>query len=73
VKLILRAEHGGDHVPPKSDVQLFDDVPLSHADVDWINQAEKEGITTGCGDGSNFCPDSGLTHKGFLKMLDGAF
>ena len=73
VKLILRAKHGGSHIPPGASTYLFDDVPFDHPDVDWIYQAETEEITTGCGDGSNFCPDSVLTEKGFQKMLDGAF
>ena len=52
---------------------LYGDVPLSHADADWIYVAQDQGITTGCGDGSNFCPNAVLTRAGFEKMLDGAF
>lgn len=74
VKLILRAKYGGAHVPPPwVGGSPYPDVPPSHPDLDWIAQAETEGVTAGCGDGSHFCPGEVLTGKGFLKMLDGAF
>jgi hypothetical protein len=73
VKLILRAEHGGTYTPPVATSPPYADVPLSHPEVDWVSQAKTEGVTNGCGDGTNFCPGELLTHKGFLKMLDGVF
>lgn len=73
VKLVLRAEHGGTYNPPTTGPAPYTDVPLSHPDVHWIRQAKAEGITTGCDNGTNFCPDEVLTQRGLLKMLGGAY
>lgn len=70
VKLILKAagETANSPVDP-----LYADVPITHTDAGWIDRANELGVTTGCGDGSNFCPEEVLTEQGFQQMADGVF
>ena len=58
--LQLKAEHGGDYVPPPC-TGIFVDVPCPEGfAVDWIEQLVAEGISDGCG-GGRFCPDVAVT------------
>lgn len=53
--------------------QRFDDIPPSHFAYDAVEWAVDNGITSGCGDGTNFCPDKTLTRAQvvtFLKRYD---
>jgi len=52
---LLRARHGGSYVPPKASGTMFDDVPPTHPEVDWIEQLFNEHITTGCAP-RQYCP-----------------
>lgn len=51
------------------DAQRFDDVPAGHYAYDAINWLVDEGITGGCGDGTNFCPDQPLTRAHIAAFL----
>ena len=56
---VLRAIHGASYVPPDVPATRFDDVPVSHWAVDWIEQLAAESITSGCGQSPPlFCPES---------------
>lgn len=68
---LLRAKHGSAYSPPPA-TGLFDDVPLSHWAVHWIEQLAREGITSGCG-GSNFCPSTAVTRDQMAVFLVRAF
>ena len=54
-------------LPPASDAG-FEDV-RSGAYFDSINRLAGAGITTGCGDGTNFCPDQVITRAQTAIML----
>ncbi len=40
---------------------MFADVPDDHMFVDDINWMKTAGITNGCGDGTNYCPNGNVT------------
>lgn len=47
----------------------FNDVPDSnifHNDISWL---ANNGITTGCGDGTNFCPEDNVTRQQMAAFL----
>jgi len=50
-------------------LQLFDDVPRGHYAHDAIQWAVENGITEGCGDGRNFCPDQPLDRANMVTFL----
>lgn len=60
--------------------QRFGDVPPDHYAFEAASWMADNGITTGCGDGSNFCPDQPLTrahiaaflHRYHTKVASGA-
>jgi len=64
---LLRAKHGSGYSPPPA-TGVFDDVPLSHWAVHWIEQLAAEGITAGCGNG-NYCPDAVVTRDQMAVFL----
>lgn len=47
----------------------FGDVPDDHAHADSIAWADENGITTGCGDGTNFCPADPVTRAQMVSFL----
>ena len=49
--------------------QLFDDVPRGHYAHDAIEWAVENGITVGCGDGTNFCPTKTLNRAQMVTFL----
>jgi hypothetical protein len=64
---LLRAKHGSSYMPPAA-IGRFDDVPLSHWAVHWIEQLAEEGITSGC-DSNNYCPDTVVTRDQMAVFL----
>jgi len=64
---LLRAKHGAAYSPPTAS-GVFDDVPLSHWAVHWIEQLAAEGITAGC-DNNNYCPDAVVTRDQMAVFL----
>ena len=66
---LLKAEHGGDYVPPACAGTVFADVPCpTGTNVDWINQLNAEGITGGCGNG-DYCPNDPVTRAQMAVFL----
>ena len=59
--LLLRAEHGAAYVPPAATGTVFDDVPANAFAAAWIERLAAEGITAGCGNGANYCPNAPVT------------
>ena len=49
--------------------QRFDDVPEHHYAYDAVTWAVENGITEGCGDGTNFCPDRMLSRGHMVTFL----
>ncbi len=49
--------------------QRFEDVPSDAYFHDAVEWAVENGITTGCGDGTNFCPDDPLTRAHVVTFL----
>jgi beta-lactam-binding protein with PASTA domain len=64
---LLRAKYGSGYSPPAA-TGVFDDVPLSHWAVHWIEQLAAEGITSGFGNG-NYCPDVVVTRDQMAVFL----
>lgn len=50
-------------------LQLFDDVPRGHYAYDAVQWAVENGITQGCGDGRNFCPEEPLHRAHMVTFL----
>jgi CSLREA domain-containing protein len=71
-KLLLLGEHGPAYLPPGGTGTLFNDVPLSHTFVDWIEQLASEGVTSGCGGGS-YCPEFAVARDQMAVFLVRAF
>jgi chitodextrinase len=58
---LLRSIYGKDYRPPSA-VGIFDDVPVTHSDANWIEALYNEGITAGCSaDPLLYCPDDLVT------------
>ena len=49
--------------------QRFLDVPRTHYAYESIEWAVTNGITYGCGDGRNFCPEQTLTRAHMVTFL----
>ena len=49
--------------------QRFPDVPRTHYAYDSVEWAVVNGITQGCGDGRNFCPDNTLNRAQMVTFL----
>jgi hypothetical protein len=65
---LLRAVQGPDYVPPRCR-GIFADVPCPSLFADWIEQLKAENITTGCGNGTVYCPDSPNTRGQMATFL----
>ena len=65
---VLKAEHGGDYVPPPATGTVFADIPAGAFAADFIEQLAAEGITAGCG-GGLFCPDGSVTRAQAAAFL----
>ena len=49
--------------------QRFNDVPTDHYAYEAANWAADAGITQGCGDGTNFCPEKTLNRANMVTFL----
>ena len=49
--------------------QTFDDVPRGHYAFDGVEWAVANGITGGCGNGRNFCPEQTLNRAHMVTFL----
>jgi len=68
---LLKAKYGSGYFPPPA-TGIFDDVPLSHWAVAWIEQLAAEGITSGCAEGM-YCPEDSVTRAQMAVFLVRAF
>lgn len=70
---ILRGVNGSTYTPPAAVGGIFDDVPSNFWAAAWIEQLFADGITGGCGDGSNYCPNSPVTRAQMAVFVSTAF
>lgn len=49
--------------------QAFQDVPVFHAFATYIDILKRTGVTLGCGDGKNYCPDQEVTRGEMAAFL----
>jgi subtilisin family serine protease len=67
--LLLRAKHGGAHVPPPA-TGIFADVPAADPLAPWIEQLYNDGFTSGCGTGPlRYCPGQIVTRAEMAVFL----
>ena len=68
---VVRVLDGED--PEQVDESRFDDVPSWWFEIRFIERMADLGITTGCGDGTNFCPDDTVTRAQMAVFLSRAY
>ena len=67
---LLKSRYGSDYQPPHAEASTFQDVPLSHWAVDWIEALYQDGITGGCSaDPPLYCPDAQVTRAQMAVFL----
>ena len=67
----VRLLDGGD--PPAVQGTRFDDVDPDGFHAAFIERMAVSGVTTGCGDGSGFCPDRNVTRAHMAVFLSRAY
>jgi hypothetical protein len=65
---LLKAIHGPSYVPPACS-GIFADVPCPSLFADWIEQLKAENVTTGCGNGTVYCPANPNTRGQMATFL----
>jgi hypothetical protein len=65
---LLKGEHGASYVPPPC-VGVFTDVPCPGPFADWVEQLKAEGVTSGCGTGTTYCPSNDNTRGQMATFL----
>jgi hypothetical protein len=65
---LLKAVHGPAFVPP-SCAGIFDDVVCPSLFADWIEELKTEGVTSGCGNGTIYCPSNPNTRGQMATFL----
>ncbi len=65
---LLKAVHGPTYLPPAC-AGIFLDVPCPSLFADWIEQLKTEGVTSGCGNGSTYCPSNPNTRGQMATFL----
>lgn len=70
---LLRSEHGSGYDPPAA-AGIFEDVPLTHPFVEWIEQLYHEGVTSGCSTvPPRFCPGDTVSRGQMAVFLSRTF
>ena len=68
---VVRVLDGGE--PPAVTESRFDDVDAASFHAPFIERMAELGVTTGCGDGTGFCPDRNVTRAEMAVFLTRAF
>ncbi len=68
---LLKAVHGPAYVPPRC-LGIFADVVCPSTFADWIEQLKAENVTTGCGNGTIYCPTNPNTRGQMATFLNKA-
>jgi S-layer homology domain len=66
---LLRGALGPGYTPPACTPGVFGDVDCSSPYAGFIEDLKTRGITSGCGDGSTFCPDADLLRQEMAVFL----
>jgi hypothetical protein len=67
---LLKSKHGICYVPPPCTTATFTDVPCSYPNfAPWIYALVAEGITSGCGTGTTFCPTDPVNRQQMAAFL----
>ncbi len=66
---LMKAKHGLCYTPPPCTTPLFTDVPCSLTFAPWINELVAEGIASGCGDGTIYCPADPVKRQQMAPLL----
>ncbi len=70
-KVILKAKEGAAYAPMPA-TGIYNDVPTTDLNADWIEALSIAGYTSGC-DTDRFCPKQTVTHDIFNNILNVAF
>ena len=65
---LLKAVHGPAYAPPRC-TGVFADVVCPSLFADWIEQLKAENVTTGCGNGTVYCPANPNTRGQMATFL----
>jgi len=65
---LLKAIHGPAYVPPRC-AGIFVDVVCPSLFADWIEQLKAENVTSGCGNGTAYCPANPNTRGQMATFL----
>jgi hypothetical protein len=65
---LLKAVHGPNYFPPRC-TGLFTDVACPSLFADWIEQLFIENVTSGCGNGTTYCPSNPNTRGQMATFL----
>ena len=65
---LLKAKHGSQYSPTSFCQGLFLDVPCDNQFVSWVEEADREKITAGCGVGY-YCPSNPVTRAQMAVFL----
>ena len=66
---LMKAKHGLCYTPPPCTTETFTDVPCSSGFAPWIYELVAEGVTSGCGDGTTFCPTDPVKRQQMAVFL----
>jgi parallel beta-helix repeat protein len=69
---LLRARRGATYMPPEC-AGIFTDVACPSAYANWIEELKAEGVTSGCGDGTTYCPSNNNTRAQMAAFIVNAF
>jgi hypothetical protein len=65
-----RGMNGAGYVPPTGTGLVYEDVPLTHWAVDWIEKLAADGITNGCNTSPHiYCPEQAVTRDQMAVFL----
>jgi S-layer homology domain len=69
---LLRARHDATFTPPPC-AGVFTDVACPSPYANWIEELKTEGVTSGCGDGTTYCPSNNNTRGQMAVFIVNTF
>jgi parallel beta-helix repeat protein len=69
---LLRAGHDAIFTPPPC-TGIFTDVACPSGFANWIEELKAEGVTSGCGDGTTYCPSNNNTRGQMAAFIVNTF